>query len=227
MQQFKLNAKTREGKGRGPSRRLRAAGYLPAVIYGPKTGARPIAIKESEFRMMMRARGDTASLVQVYVDDEEPALSQIKDFQRNAVTQRLVHVDIYEVDPNTPMTAEIPVRTKGEPIGVLNENGTLDAAFELTVRCLPKDLPQFIEVDVSELHVGDTIHIEDLPEIPGVTFPPGQSDVVASCVAEAQEEEPPAPTEEEAAAAAAAEGGEAGAEAPAPAEGEADAESKK
>ncbi len=183
MKEYKLNVKTRSGIGRGPARRLRASGGIPGVIYSKK-GSTPISIDAVEFRTLMRAKGDSAALVKISIDDKEPVLSMIKDFQRNAVSQKVVHVDVFEVDPTVVMTAAIPVRVKGEAVGVLTENGVLEVAHELTVRCLPKDLPLFIEVDVSELHAGHTIHIADLPEIKGVTFPTNQNSVVASCVAE-------------------------------------------
>lgn len=182
MKQYKLNVKTRDGIGRGPARRLRAAGAIPGVIYG-KNESKPVTIDAVEFRMMMRAKGDSAALVEISVDGASSILSVIKDFQRNAVSQKIVHVDILEVDPNAQMTATIPVRVKGDCVGVLTENGILEAAHEITVRCLPKDLPECVEVDVTNLHAGQTIHIDALPEIPGVTFPSNQNSVVASCIA--------------------------------------------
>ena len=204
MKKYKLNVKTRDGIGRGPARRLRAAGSIPGIIYG-KNGSTPIAVNSAEFRMMMRAKGESAALVEIAVDEKTPILSLIKDFQRNAVTQRIDHVDILEVDPNVQMTATIPVHVKGEAPGVLTENGTLEVVHEIIVRCLPKDLPEFIEVDISDLHVGHTIHLDALAKIDGVSFPANQNSVVASCTAEKQEELPePAAAEGDAAAAPAA-----------------------
>ena len=203
MKKYKLNVKKRDGIGRGPARRLRAAGAIPGVIYG-KSGSKPVAIDAVEFRMMMRAKGESAALVEIAVDGAETLLSLIKDFQRDAVSQKVVHVDILEVDPNVQMTATIPVHVKGEAIGVLQENATLEAVHEIIVRCLPKDLPEFIEVDVSGLHAGHTIHIDALPPIPGVTFPANQNTVVASCTVEKQEEEPAPAAEGDAAPADAA-----------------------
>ena len=203
MKKYKLNVKKRDGLGRGPARRLRAAGAIPGVIYG-KSGSKPVAIDAVEFRMMMRAKGESAALVEIAVDGAETLLSLIKDFQRDAVSQKVVHVAIPAVDPNVQMTATIPVHIKGEAIGVLQENATLEAVHEIIVRCLPKDLPEFIEVDVSGLHAGHTIHIDALPPIPGVTFPANQNTVVASCTVEKQEEEPAPAAEGEAAPADAA-----------------------
>lgn len=188
MKQYKLNVKTRDGIGRGPARRLRAAGAIPGVIYG-KNESKPVTLDAVEFRMMMRAKGTSAALVEITIDGTNTILSVIKDFQRNAVSQKIVHVDILEVDPNAQMTATIPVRIKGDCVGVLTENGILETAHEIIIRCLPKDLPECIEVDVTDLHAGHTIHIDALPAIPGVTFPSNQNSVVASCVAPEVKEE--------------------------------------
>ncbi|MCR5183754.1 MAG: 50S ribosomal protein L25 [Opitutales bacterium] len=183
MKLYKLNVKSRDGIGRGPSRRIRAEGAIPGVIYA-KNNSKPIIIDAVEFRTMMRAKGDNAALVEVTIDENKKILSLVKDYQRNAVSQKIVHVDILEVDPNEMMTISIPVRSVGDCVGVLAENGVLEVVREIKIRCLPKDLPEAVVVDVSNLHAGQTIHVTNLPEIPGVTFPKNQNTVVASCLAE-------------------------------------------
>lgn len=183
MKQYTLNVKSRDGVGRGPSRRIRAAGAIPGVIYA-NNNSKPIIIDAVEFRTMMRAKGDNAALVEVTIDGEKKILSLVKDYQRNAVTQKIVHVDILEVAPDEVMTISIPVRSVGDCVGVLTENGVLEVVREIKIRCLPKDLPEAIVVNVANLHAGETIHITNLPEIPGVSFPKNQNTVVASCLAE-------------------------------------------
>lgn len=191
MKKYKLNVKSRDGIGRGPARRLRNAGLIPGIIYG-KGENLPISIDAVEFRTLMRAKGTSAALVELAIEGGAGKLSIIKDYQRNALSQKIVHIDILEVDPNVEMTTVIPVRTKGDAVGVLSENGTLEVVSSITVRCLPKDLPEFIEVDVSDLHVGHSIHIGALPPIPGVTFPSNQNPTIAVCI---EPEEVPAETE--------------------------------
>ncbi len=189
MKKYKLNVKSRDGIGRGPARRLRNAGLIPGIIYG-KGENLPISIDAVEFRTLMRAKGSSAALVELAIEGGAAKLSIIKDYQRNALSQKIVHIDILEVDPNVEMTTVIPVHAKGEAVGVLAENGTLEVVSSITVRCLPKNLPEFIEVDVSDLHAGHSIHISALPPIEGVTFPSNQNPTVAVCLA--QEEEAPA-----------------------------------
>ena len=183
MKQYKLNVKSRDGIGRGPARRIRASGAIPGVIYA-KNNSKPVIIDAVEFRTMMRAKGENAALVEVAIDDGKQILSLIKDYQRNAVTQKIVHVDILEVAADEVMTISIPVRSVGDCIGVTTENGILEVVREIKIRCLPKDLPEAIVVDVTNLHAGQTIHVTNLPEIPGVTFPKNQNTVVASCLSE-------------------------------------------
>ncbi len=200
MKKYKLNVKSRDGIGRGPARRLRNAGWIPGIIYG-KGENLPISIDAVEFRTLMRAKGSAAALVELAIEGGAEKLSIIKDYQRNALSQKVVHIDILEVDPNVEMTTVIPVRTIGEAVGVLTENGTLEVVSSVTVRCLPKNLPEFIEVDVSDLHAGHSIHITALPPIEGVTFPQNQNPTIAVCLAP---EDVPAETETEAEAAPAA-----------------------
>lgn len=192
MKKYKLNVKSRDGIGRGPSRRLRKAGFIPGIVYGHGENL-PISIDAVEFRTLMRAKGSSAALVELAIEGKPGKLSIIKEYQRNVLTQKVSHIDIFEVDPNAEMTTEIPIHAKGEAVGVLTENGTLEVLPVITVRCLPKDLPEFIEVDVSGLHTGDSIHIDSLPRLPGVEFPPNQNPTIAVCLAE---EEAPAETEE-------------------------------
>jgi len=191
MKKYKLTVKSRDGLGRGPARRLRKAGLIPGIIYG-KGENLPISIDAVEFRTLMRAKGTSAALVELAIEGGEGKLSIIKDYQRNALSQKVVHIDILEVDPNVEMTTVIPVRAKGDAVGVLTENGTLEVVSSITVRCLPKNLPEFIEVDVSDLHIGHSIHIGALPAIPGVSFPSNQNPTIAVCIAP---EEVPAETE--------------------------------
>lgn len=137
-------------------------------------------------------------------------LSIIKEFQRHPITQKFLHIDIQQIDPNAPMSAAIPIRVVGEAYGVKTDGGTLAIVSQtVNVRCLPKDLPEFIEVDVTELKVNESIHVGALKAPAGITFPGDPARVVVVCSEMAEEEAAP-----EAAAAAPVAGAE-GAAAPA------------
>jgi len=216
MKLLKLPVHPRDKTGRGPARRLRASSEIPAVIYG-KSGVRHLTVKAPEFRLLMRAVAGTAALVEISDPAGTATLSLLQEVQRDARTDHFVHIDLREVSATEPMRAGVPVRVFGESVGVKLESGIIEISrHELFVRCLPKDLPDIISVDVTELHAGQSIHVSDLKPIPGVTFADRAEEVVVACVVPKVEEEPVA------AAAVAVEGEAAAtAEGAAPAEGDA------
>ena len=210
MKQLTLKVTSRALHGRGPARRLRADGSIPAIIYG-KSGNQSVAVAQEAFRDLMRAKGNAASLIDLDVDGKK-FLSLIKEFQRHPITQKFLHIDIMEIDPNSPMTAAIPVRAIGEAYGVKTDGGTLAIVSQtINVRCLPKDLPEFIEIDVTELKVNESIHVGEVKAPKGITFPGDPKRVVIVCSEMAEEEAAPEP----AATAAPAAGAEGAAAAPA------------
>lgn len=181
--QLKLAVKNRDGIGRGPARRLRKSGQIPAIIYG-KSGSKSVSVDAIAFRTLMRSKGDSASLVELALEDGGKELSIIKDFQRDPLSTAIIHIDLLAVDPNVEMTVSVPIHYSGEPIGVKTANGLLDIILhDVDVRCLPKDLPEFIAVDVSELQVNESIHVGKLPKLEGVTYPGDENRVVALCSA--------------------------------------------
>lgn len=181
MKQLKLSVKKRTAIGRQYVRKLRAAGEIPAVVYG-KSGTQSLSLDEKDFRLLLREKGQSASLVSIEIDGEEPILSTIADTQRDPVTDRFLHVDFHEVSKTEKMTTSVPVEFVGESVGVRDFGGVLDISkHELIVKCLPADLPGSIRVDISALQVGDIIHVEDLQAIPGVEFADAADIVVVSC----------------------------------------------
>lgn len=182
MSEHKLAVTKREGVGRGASRRLRAQGKIPAVIYG-KSGNRNLSVDERDFRMLMREMGGSATVLQITEEGAGVTPALIHEFQRNSRTDRFEHIDFHEVDMKVITTANIPVHTVGTPEGVKNEGGVLDIAlYELEVECLPTDLPEEIKVDVAALNNGESIHIRDLKAPAGVRFT-GEPDSVVVQVA--------------------------------------------
>lgn len=188
MKQLQLTVTPRAANGRGPSRRLREAGSIPAVIYG-KSGTQLVSVEQTAFRTLMRAKGSSASLIDLTVDGKGKLLSLIKEFQRHPITQKFLHIDLLEIDPSSPMTADIPVRLVGEPVGVRMDGGTLNQVSQtVRVRCLPKDLPEAIEVDVAEMKVNDSIHVGEMKAPAGITFVGDKKRVIAVVTEMAEEE---------------------------------------
>lgn len=192
MKQLKLSVSKRVKTGRQYVHKLRAEGYIPAVIYG-KSGTQSLSLSEKDFRLLLHEKGQSASLVSIDIPGEEPILSTIADTQRDPITDRFLHVDFHEVSKTEKMTTAVPVEFVGESVGVRDFGGVLDISkHELTVKCLPADLPGSIKVDVSALQVGDIIHVSDLSAIPGVEFADAADIVVVSCKSVEVEEEQPA-----------------------------------
>lgn len=212
-QQFTLNVSPRAQTGRSASRRLRKANRVPAVLYGKHTSPESLSVDNPEFIRLLKAVGGRAVLVELQRSDKaDKALSFLQEVQRDPITDRYVHIDFQEVKADEKFEIRVAVRLTGESFGVKNQSGVLEiASQQLRVRTLPKDLPEAIVVDVTELKVGETIKVGELKPIPGVEFLDAKGQPVVSCV------EPVAEIVQEAAAGAPAEGAAAAAPGAAPA----------
>jgi len=201
-----LNVATRAQTGRSASRRLRKVNRIPAILYGKHSDPEKLSVDVPEFTRLLKSVAGRALLVELNRDDKpEKALSFLQEIQRDPITDRYLHVDLHEVKPDEKFEIRVPVRVTGESFGVKNQSGVLEiASHVLRIRCLPKDLPEAIEVDVTPLNVGQTIKIGELKSVEGVTFLDDKGQPVVSCV------EPVAEIVQEVAAAAVpAEGAEA------------------
>lgn len=198
MKQLKLTVSNRKETGRGAARRLRASGKVPAVIYG-KSGSRPLTLEEPKFRKLMRATSGAAAIIEIEDENKQTALSVIQEVSRDPVKDTFTHVDFHEVSATEEMHAVLPVHTKGEAYGAKNQGGLVDIViYQVDIQCLPKDLPEYVEIDVSELRVGQAVHIKELPKLPGVKYLHDADSVVLGCFAPTKAEAPSAPAEEDA-----------------------------
>ncbi|MDX2110298.1 MAG: 50S ribosomal protein L25 [Verrucomicrobiota bacterium] len=226
MKQLTLTTKSRSTTGRGAARRLRGEGLIPANIYG-HGGLRQAALNDAEFMKLWKIVAGRTVLITLKGETEaDTALTIVKEFQRDPLTNRFLHIDFQAVEEHSEMTISVPVHITGEAYGVKTEGGVIETPIhELKVRCLPKDLPEFITADVSALKVGDSLHIRDLVPPAGVKFRGNPDIVVASCLNKAEEVASTAAVVDPAAAAAApaAGGAAAPAAAAAPAKGAAPA----
>jgi large subunit ribosomal protein L25 len=183
-QKFNLNVQARGQTGRSASRRLRKASRVPAVLYGKHTKPESLSIDGPEFVRLLKGVGDRAVLIELQrTDKADRALSFLQEIQRDPITDKYLHVDLQEVKDNETFEIQIPVHVAGESFGVKNQSGVLEmASHTLRIRVLPKDLPEAILVDVTELKVGETIKVSGLKAIPGVKFLDPQGQPVVSCV---------------------------------------------
>lgn len=226
MQRESLEITLREEAGRGASRRLRASGTVPAVVYGTGVSSTKISVNDHRLEEVLH-HGANILLDLTGPDALSGKLVLIKDCQRDSVSQRLLHCDFYAVDLEKPILVGIPIRLEGRPHGV-EMGGVLEPLIrDLEVSCLPLAIPDSINVDVSELDIGGSVHVRDLVLPEDVDPQVDPSDTVVHVIAPRVEEEE-TPEEEEALAegeAPPAEDGEAAAgegEAPAAAKSDSD-----
>jgi large subunit ribosomal protein L25 len=199
MSQVVLSAKNRPGTGSSAARRIRRSGRIPAVLYGRSGRSIPIDLDAKEFIQGVKNISES-TIVKVDIDGKSYD-AFVKDTQRNITDGNVVHVDFYEVESGIALRARVSIHIIGTPIGV-REGGILESPLhEIEVECLPKDLPERIEVDVSELKVNQSIHVRDIALGEGVRLISGADQVVA--LVKFAKTETIAATEEEAAAAAA------------------------
>jgi len=196
-----VEVEAREAVGKNANRRLRQQEKIPGVVYG--LGIAPFLVAVSPRRLgeilhLDTGRNTIFSLALAGKDETRAAM--IKDLQRDPVTEQLVHVDFIRLDLSKKITVRIPIRLLEIPTGVKNEGGVLDFMHrEVEVECLPKDIPEHLDINVSELHLNQHVSVSDIPVGEGVRILDDPATVIA-VVAVLKAEEVPA--EEEAAAAA-------------------------
>lgn len=187
MKTYHLTVTPREGTGRSASRRLRKTEQIPAILYGKHTKPENLAVNGPEFVKLRKEIGGKAALIELKRNAGATALSFLQEIQRDPITDKYLHLDLQEVKENEKMVIHVTIHVTGEAYGVKTEGGILEtASHRLRIRCLPKNLPDFIEVNVTELKVGETIHVGELKPIAGVEFLDDKNQTVVLCV------EPPA-----------------------------------
>jgi len=183
-EQLILNVTARAQTGRSASRRVRKANQIPAILYGKHTSPETIAIDAPEFVRLLKSVAGRALLIELNRKDaSSKALSFLQEVQRDPITDKFLHVDLQEVKADEKLEIRVPVQITGESFGVKNQSGVLEiATHALRVRCLPKDLPPVIVVDVTELKVGEAFKVGTLKPIAGVEFLDLKGQPVVSCV---------------------------------------------
>jgi large subunit ribosomal protein L25 len=160
-----INASAREGVGKGPTRRLRAQGMIPAAVYGEGGDAVAVAVNAKEIATILRSDTGHNTIFKLALPNGigEPANVIIKDYQVDPVKGRLLHADLMRLSMTTLTRVNVSIETFGEPPGVKSEGGILEQQLrEVEVECLPGDIPEHLRVDVSNLQIGDHVMVSDL-----------------------------------------------------------------
>jgi large subunit ribosomal protein L25 len=179
-----LKVATRAQTGRSASRRLRKVNRIPAILYGKHSAPEKLSIEVPEFTKLLKSVAGRSLLIELNREDKpDKALSYLQEIQRDPITDRYLHVDLHEVKADEKFEIRVPVRLVGESFGVKNQSGVLEiASHMLRIRCLPGDLPEAIEIDVTALNVGQTIKVGELKSVEGVTFMDDKGQPVVACV---------------------------------------------
>ena len=172
-EQVNLNAENREVEGKSSSRQLRRAGSVPAVIYGGKEEPLRISILEKDIAKASEIPGFATQILSVSISGKEQNVI-VKEIQRHPATQRLLHADLMRVDPDTKISISVPIRFINEEscVGVKMHGGVISRLInDIDITCLASNLPEYLEVDVEMLDIGDSIFLSALNLPEGVEIP--------------------------------------------------------
>ena len=158
----KLIVTSRDKKGSANVRRMRRAGLIPGVIYGAGGEAREVSLPQHEFQQMLHHHAGEQMMVAIELDGKDESVL-LKDVQHSPLSDNILHVDFQKVAMDETLVVEISIELIGEPKGVKTQGGVLDHSLHsVEVECLPADILEQIEVDVSELEIGDVLTVKDI-----------------------------------------------------------------
>ena len=184
MEATELKARVRTQTGKGPARRFRKEGMIPAVFYGGGEEAIPLTVDAAALHKIVKTQKENV-FIRLVIDGEKKLekLSLIKELQIEPVSRQFYHADFFEVRMDQRLTLEVPLHFTGTPVGVENGGELQHLKRDLKISCLPSSVPEFIEVDVTGLEIGDSIKIQDI-EVPEgvVVLDPGDVGVAMVAV---------------------------------------------
>lgn len=201
MEEIILEAELRKELGRGKVNDLRDKGFIPAVVYGEGKGSQPIKVSSSQLLKLIHQHRIENVVISLKIKDDKKNKTMaclIKEIQYDPVKGSIKHLDLNEISLTRTVKVNVPVTAKGEPAGVKQEGGSLEhILWEIEVECLPADIPRDIEIDVSQLKIGDSIHIKDIKAASNIKIINDPESVILSVVAPLKEEAAAAPLEGE------------------------------
>src|SRR5437660_12432601 len=197
-ERVKLQVRERERRGSADARRLRKKGFIPGVLYGKGKESYAISVPERELRRVLTGAGGLHAILDVVLEGEKTTHASIlKDYQQDPIRGHTSHIDLHEVRLDQPIQASVTVQLVGEPAGA-KEGGVLSQVQrEINVEALPMEIPEHIDLDVSDMAIGDTLRLSELVPIEGVTYLDDPEETVLATVTLPTRVEEPEPEVEE------------------------------
>lgn len=199
MEIIELKTNIRTSSGNGPSRTLRREGRIPAVLYGPGAETLKLSVKTKDLEQVIAKSAGSNVLLNLVIQNGETfnRTAMIKELQTHPVSRSFLHVDFYEIAMDRKITVPVPVVATGKSVGV-EEGGILQIVRrELEVLCLPLEIPEAIEIDITNLGIGDSVHLDEISLSDNIEFAEEGHFTVLTIVAPKAEEEAEAAEGEE------------------------------
>ncbi|MCX5710722.1 MAG: 50S ribosomal protein L25 [Candidatus Omnitrophica bacterium] len=202
MEEIFLEVEQREGTGRAKTKDLKEGGFLPAILYSQGKDSMSLQVSNSALIRLVHQHRIEGVIINLKIKGDKgskvrPCL--IKEIQYHPVHDNIIHVDFNEISLTKEIKVNIPITTRGEPVGVKQEGGSLEhMLWEVEIECLPTDIPKGIEIDISNLKLKESIHVKDLPVPPKVKILNDPSSIVLTVAEPMKEEVAAAPAEGEA-----------------------------
>ena len=184
MEISELKAVIREETGKGPARRLRSRGFVPAIFYGAGSKTLPMTISAVDLKNLMKKKEENI-LIKLVIEDQGKKLeklSVIKELQTEPLNRRFFHADFYEIRMDQAIEWDIPLHFKGIAAGVKNGGELLHQKREIKVSCLPAEVPDFFEIDLTKLDIGHSIKVRDIAIAKGIVVVDPPDAVIVSIV---------------------------------------------
>jgi large subunit ribosomal protein L25 len=184
-----INAELREEISKKTCKNLRAQGKIPAIVYGITSESIPISVDLGDIKNIMKSEKKENSILRILQSNKSKFDAMIKEIQYDYLSDHIIHIDFIRIDVTKPVEVEVPVVLFGEAIGVKTEDGLLEFINrEVHVRCLPTRIPKEIRVDVSSLHIGQSIKVETLAKTDDYQLISPANTVICAVAAKAKEE---------------------------------------
>lgn len=184
MELLELKTRIRKKSGDGPARALRRKGQVPAILYGPGKDPVSLSFCAHDFELLIKNKNTSQTVFNLNIEEgSSSSLSaMIKEIQSDFLSKSILHVDFYQIDMDRKIKVKVPVIPKGKSIGVELGGMLQMIRREVEVLCLPNEIPKSIEVDVTNLNIGDSIHVKGIPLEGNVELPPDVNFTVATII---------------------------------------------